>query len=290
MPAARIRFYKPAEPLQPYLSAYYFTDIESGDPVDDLMHPEWGNIRCTLSGYWTFESARSSADSRTMPARLYGPTSRTTHVVGYPPTRTASAGVLPLGWARLIGVPAHRYADRIVPLDEVFGEAAGPLFAALQAAPDDAALCAVLNDFFQRRLADSAPPPPLLGGAHALLLDPEVATAQEFATRLGLSSRQMARLSLDMFGFPPKLLLRRQRFLRTLARLRANPGEPWSHQLDAAYYDQSHFVRDFHDFMGCSPTEYFSTRRALLDAAAPLRQQAIGETLQGLHPASRKPG
>src|SRR5689334_8874685 len=187
MSAARIRFYKPAEPLQPYLSAYYFTDLDAGDPVEDLMHPEWGNIRCTLSGYWTFQSAKSSADSRSMPARLYGPTSRTTQVAGYPPTRTASAGVLPLGWARLIGVPAHRYADRIVPLDEVFGEAAAGLFAALQAAADDDALCAVLNDFFRRRLADSTPPAALLSEAHALLLDPEVATAQEFASRLGLS-------------------------------------------------------------------------------------------------------
>jgi AraC-like DNA-binding protein len=286
MSAARIRFYKPAEPLQPYLSAYYFTDLEAGAPVEDLMHPEWGNIRCTLSGYWTFQSAKSSADSRTMPARLYGPTSQTTRVAGTPPTRTASAGVLPLGWARLIRFPAHRYADRIAPLAEAFGDAADELLAALQAAPDDAALCAVLNDFFLRRLSESEPPPRLLSEAHALLLDPEIATAQEFADRLGLSSRQMARLSLDMFGFPPKLLLRRQRFLRTLARLRAHPDEPWLRQLDEAYYDQSHFVRDFHHFMGRSPTQYFSTSRALLDPAAPLRQQAIGETLQGLHPVT----
>lgn len=286
MSAARIRFYKPAEPLQPYLSAYYFTDIDAGGPVEDLMHPEWGNIRCTLSGYWTFQSARSSADSRSMPARLYGPTSQTTRVAGFPPTRTASAGVLPLGWARLIGFPAHRHADRIAPLADVFGTAADRLFAALQAAPDDVALCAILNDFFLQRLSESAPPPPLLAQAHALLLNPEIATAQEFAARLGLSSRQMARLSLDMFGFPPKLLLRRQRFLRTLARLRASPKEPWSRQLDAAYYDQSHFVRDFHHFMGCSPTQYFSSARVLLDPAAPLRQRAIGETLQGLHPVA----
>jgi AraC-like DNA-binding protein len=286
MSAARIRFYKPAEPLQPYLSAYYFTDLDAGDPVEDLMHPEWGNIRCTLSGYWTFQSAKSSADSRTMPARLYGPTSQTTRVAGIPPTRTASAGVLPLGWARLIGFPAHRYADRIAPLGEAFGAAADGLLAALQAAPDDAGLCAVLDDFFLRRLEASEPPSPLLTQAHALLLDPDIVTAQEFAARLGLSSRQMARLSLDMFGFPPKLLLRRQRFLRTLARLRAHPGEAWSRQLDEAYYDQSHFVRDFHHFMGRSPTQYFSGTRALLDPAAPLRQQAIGETLQGLHPVT----
>jgi AraC-like DNA-binding protein len=292
MPAVRITFYKPAEPLQPYLSAYYFADLAAGDPVEDRLHPEWGNVRFALSGFWTFRTARSSGDSSEgLPARLYGPTSHATDVVGYPPTRTANAGILPLGWARLIGMPAHRYADRIVPLAEAFGtEESNGLFAALQAAPDDTVSCAVLNDFFLRRLENSPQPAPLLAQAHALLVDPGITTAQAFAERLGVSSRQMARLSLDMFGFAPKLLLRRQRFLRTLQRLRSNPDDSWSRQLDDAYYDQSHFVRDFHDFMGRSPTEYFADKRVLLDPAASLRREAIGETLQGLHPASRKPG
>ena len=54
------------------------TDLTDGGPVEDLMHPEWANIRLTLSGYWTFTSARSSANSDDMPARLYGPTGHTT--------------------------------------------------------------------------------------------------------------------------------------------------------------------------------------------------------------------
>ena len=42
MSAARIRFYKPAGPLQPYLSAYYSTDHRRGDPVEDLDAPGMG--------------------------------------------------------------------------------------------------------------------------------------------------------------------------------------------------------------------------------------------------------
>lgn len=284
MGAPRIRFYRPAEKLRPYLSAYYFTDLDAGEPVADLMHPEWGNVRVTMTGYWTFESARTSANSNDMAVRLYGPTSYTTKIMGYPPTRTASAGILPLGWAHLVGLPAHRYADRIVPLSEAWGDEAHVLWRELYCARDDAAICALLDDFFERRLALRPDPPPLLVQAHALLLDPAVSTAQEFASRLGLSGRHVARLSLDMFGFPPKLLLRRQRFLRTLHVMRSRRNEPWATLLDETYYDQSHFVRDFQRFMGMSPTDYFARQRVLLDPAAPMRERVIGQTLQGLHP------
>jgi hypothetical protein len=51
-----------------------------------------------------------------------------------------------------------------------------------------------------------------------------------------------------------------------------------------ANYDQSHFVHDFHHLMGMSPREYFASPHVLLDSVAKLRQQAIGQTLQGLHP------
>jgi AraC-like DNA-binding protein len=89
-----------------------------------------------------------------------------------------------------------------------------------------------------------------------------------------------------MFGFAPKLLLLRQRFLRTLHVLRTRLDEPWAKLLDAAYSDQSHFVRDFHRFMGMSPTAYFKRPHPVLDPAALLRMREIGESLQGLHPVA----
>lgn len=67
--------------------------------------------------------------------------------------------------------------------------------------------------------------------------------------------------------------------------MRSRLDGPWVKLLDDTYYDQSHFVRDFHRFMGMAPSDYFALPRILLDPAARLRQQAIGQTLQGLHPA-----
>lgn len=288
MSTPSLRFYRPAEKLQTFISSYYFLDIPEAPPVQDMNHPEWANLRFVLSGQWTARLGSQEARSTDLPASVHGPTSRPVRVTGTPPTRTVGVGVLPVGWAHLIRQPAHLYSDRIAPLEEALPGHAARLHDALVGAANDEALRGVLDDFFLALHETRPTPSPLPGRAHALLLDPATTTVQEFAANLGLSSRHVARLSLDMFGFAPKLLLRRQRFLRTLDMMRARLDEPWARLLDETYYDQSHFVRDCRRFMEMSPTEYFALPRILLDPAARLRQQALGQTLQALHPVPPK--
>src|SRR5262249_31680847 len=157
-------------------------------------------------------------------------------------------GLSPLGWAHFIGQPAHRFADRVEPLDVVLADAAECLLDALRDAVDDGASRAVLDGFFLRLNAVGTAQPPLFIPARELLMGPAMSSAKHLASSLGLSSRHVARLSLDMFGFTPKLLLRRQRFLRTIAAMRGRPQKSWAALLDETYFDQSHFVRDCHRF------------------------------------------
>ena len=64
-----------------------------------------------------------------------------------------------------------------------------------------------------------------------------------------------------MFGFSPVRLLRRQRFLRTLARVRDALDQPLGQLIDPHYYDQAHFNRDFKAYMGMTPIAYFRSPR-----------------------------
>jgi len=114
------------------------------------------------------------------------------------------------------------------------------------------------------------------------------ADVPQFAAAAGVSSRTLHRLCLRLFGFAPKRLLRRQRFLDTLGQVRTAVGDPLREALDAAYFDQAHFYRDFRDFMGMSPRAYFTASRALMARAA-AAQAAAGVTLSfKLPPASSK--
>ena len=98
------------------------------------------------------------------------------------------------------------------------------------------------------------------------LRDPDMANVTELGARLGIGDRSLERLCGRYFGFPPKLLLRRQRFLRSLAQFMLDPHRRnWSEVLDGQYYDQAQFVRDFRSFMGMTPSEYADTPHPILE-------------------------
>jgi AraC-like DNA-binding protein len=277
-----VRFALPAPSLRRFITAYYFVDVPMGrGPVEDLLHPEWANIRFTLSGRWATRIGQVEHDPAPA-AALFGPTSSAGMVRGEDGV-VLGVGLLPLGWARFVAAPADQFADQVGPLAAVLGAQAEETLQALRQAPDDAACVAILDALFEELDAAGPPLEPVLLKAHEQLLDPRLDTVSGLAATLGLSPRHLTRLSLRMFGFAPKLLIRRQRFLRTLQAFRQRPDAALSDLIDDGYFDQSHFVRDFHLFMGMSPSRYFALPHALLGPAARERMAALGAAYQGLH-------
>ena len=278
-----VRFAVPDERLRPYLSTIWEMTVTGDGIVEDWLHPEWANIRMTLDDPWAFGPS-PDALSRLPIAIIQGPTSRPTFIRGHA-GRAFGIGVLPTGWNRLWRVSAHEWADRFTPLATIMGEDAGRLETAVKAAPDFESRVDAANRFMLAML-DKSTPSPLDDQIKALfqvLIDPASATVEQITTTLGLPQSRLARLSKRGFGFPPKLLLRRQRFLRMLGTLHARPYDEWSDFLDPQYVDQSHMIRDFQRFLGMAPSHYFALKRPVLEAATRGRAALFGQPLQGLH-------
>jgi AraC-like DNA-binding protein len=81
----------------------------------------------------------------------------------------------------------------------------------------------------------------------------------EVARLLGLSERQLERRFLERVGVTPKRFATLRRFERAVAFTRTAPSLT-AVALDAGYYDQSHFIREFRRFTGVSPGALFRTR------------------------------
>lgn len=284
MAEAAVRFAVPAERLRPFLSTYWEMAISGDGFVDDLMHPEWANIRLPLDGQWLFGPTRETL-VKVRHAIIHGPTSRPTFVRGHA-GRAFGIGVLPTGWNRFWRARASDYADRFAPLETVMGTDASIREAELRAAPDFEARVKVA-DAFMLGLLDTTKAANNDAQVQALfqvLIDPASATVEQITSTLGLPQSRLARLSRRDFGFPPKLLLRRQRFLRMLGTLHARPYDEWPDFLDPQYVDQSHMIRDFQRFLGMAPSHYFALSRPILEAATKGRAELFGQPLQGLHP------
>jgi AraC-like DNA-binding protein len=289
----RAQFAAPHPDLCSYITTYYIADIDNpnGQDVEDLLHPEWGSVRYVCRG-----AVRGGVHSEPMvsvpPVTLVGHSSLATRL-GCASVRIASFGLLPLGWHYFVGMPASRLADRSADAREVKARVDFPaMIEAVSAADSLAEISVIFDDALLHALAripksvrDDAE---LVQQVHAALLDPEISSVAEISERVGAASTQLERLCKRAFGFPPKLLLRRQRFLRTLALLMRQPQAKWGDILDPQYYDQAHFNRDFQRFFGMSPKKYLALEKPIVMAAALARMEALGDPLQGLHAPGRK--
>lgn len=282
------RFFPVSEALRPYSSIIYLTEVEAPPRVriDDYLHPEWANMRF-IEGKTMMSAIGDDALAPTPAFNLTGPTSKATHFsVGS--MRTWGIGILPMGWAKYFSLPAEELADRFcdAATHPAFADFL-PLAERLRGTNDVEGGAKAIDDFFVARLADAPRDDPAILAAHAALVDDELGSVGDFAAKLGLSERSVERLCHRVFGFPPKLLLRRQRFLRSLARFMLDPSMAWIDTLDYHYYDQAQFTRDFQRFMGMSPRAYAARPKPILGAAARARAAAAGAAVQGLHkPAS----
>lgn len=289
MAEVTVRFAMPTARLRPYLSTYYEMTVTGEGQVSDILHPEWANIRIRLHTAWDYGATAETMERLVDQAMIHGPTSHTTYVRGSA-SSMFGIGILPTGWNRLWKANAAHFADRWPPLSDLMGEAdADALVTAIAKAPDFDARAAAA-DAFMLALLDRSKRSAFDDQVSAflqVLADPANASVDQITSTLGLPQARLARLAKRGFGFPPKLLLRRQRFLRMLGTLHARPYDEWPDFIDPQYVDQSHMIRDFQQFLGMSPSRYFSLDRPILIAAARARAAMFGQPLQGLHQVTK---
>jgi AraC-like DNA-binding protein len=274
-----VHFALPAPQLRPLITTYY--GVSTPVALEDHLHPEWGNIRFTLRGEWTVERP-GCADPTPARGALFGPTDRTGIVRSDGPGSTIGAGLTALGWATLVHQSAHDHANRMHDLASIYGPRAEQLWADLCASDWDGC-CALFDRFFGELAAAAPPPDPLIERVEQALVSGNIDTVQHFADGLAMTERTLARLCHRAFGFSPKQLLRRQRFLRTLAQIGDRLDQPLATLLDGGYYDQSHFIREFRAYMGMTPLAYFNSPRQMMRRAGAERLRTAGARVQGLH-------
>lgn len=281
-----LAFFMPPEALRPYITTFYHARIvgSTSGAVVDRLHPEWANLRFVTDGEIRAAVGFDKEVSAIPTLAVTGPTSLSTRFEA-DTMRAWGIGLLPLGWSRLFGVGAADYADRIFDAQREpgFDWLSGMVELCRKDSGDLQGESDAIAAFFLRHIGPPSRRDARIVGVQRALVDPEIQHVGQLADSVGMTKRTLERLSREAFGFPPRLLLARQRFLRSLAQFMLDPTMKWTATLDPQYYDQAHFYRDFNRFMGMSPREYASRPHPVLAAAAHARMAAAGEAMQALH-------
>ncbi len=277
-----VRFYPPPEDLRRYFTTFYATEFNpvGEEPLRDSLQPEWAGLRFfdPIGPEAWVEGEEPLKDVRFFAS---GPSSRPTHFI-MPRTRMWGIGFLPLGWARYVGhnasVAANLICDgRTEPRLTMFLPLADGIFGS---EGDEAAELERIIAFFRTMDAPHPVDERRILAVHAALVDETLTTVSELVDRVAASQRTVERICARHFGFSPKLLLRRQRFMRSLAQFMLDPSLKWIGAMDSHYHDQAQFVRDFREFMGVSPREYAAAPHPILGPIMQERNRVYGTPVQ----------
>ena len=87
--------------------------------------------------------------------------------------------------------------------------------------------------------------------------DRSITTVEQLCERTALNARALQRLFKNYVGIGPKWVINRYRLHEAVAQLQQGQAADWVElALSLGYFDQAHFIRDFHALIGCTPAQY----------------------------------
>lgn len=156
-----------------------------------------------------------------------------------------------------LDAPPHVLTDSRADLADLWGGAAALRVheALWQPKLSTAARLRLIEDVLLARLARAAPSTPTLGQRAVAAIEAAhgAVRVDALADALAVSRQHLALQFRQQVGLTPKLFARICRFRRASAVLRDDGTDLAALALDCGYFDQSHLIRDFHDFAGTTP-------------------------------------
>jgi AraC-like DNA-binding protein len=208
-------------------------------------------------GLWQDAAARASAT-------VLGAMSRAGGAHGPDLPEMVGAYFRPAEAQTFTGVPGRVLADRIVPLDLLWGAEARTLPARLREVELPACLELLEATLLRRLAATRGGPatldlPRLLGWIRA---ERGQLSVERLARAAAVTRQHLARVFRERVGLSPKRYCRIARFQSALGALGAGPPVNWAGFAErCGYADQSHLIAEFRELSSLTPHRLVSERR-----------------------------
>lgn len=273
-----IRFEEPAAELKALISDYFVMDSEGPLSLNATtwMLPTGPTIRLTLTDGPIHYEAEPDVWLRRPTAGFYGPGTKACRVVTNGGV-TIGITLTAAGAARLEAPDLSTLGDGFVELSALTGDAAcEDLVANLRASDMGADAKPILDRFFAKVLARPHRRETAILRLQRALQDGDTTSVEHLGDKVGLPGHTLRRLALRHFGFTPRTLLARTRFMRSLMGLRQEGAMKGYGDIDVAYFDTSHFLRDCKRFLGMTAKRFLALDTAYLHVVIRARTAVLG--------------
>jgi AraC-like DNA-binding protein len=259
-------FHVPSPPLNSYIKRLYSPDDSISPPREKILPLPALDLKFNFGGSLQVYDANQGEPFTTLAESWVLGLWTKSHMVDWPSDlQYLGVSFKPGGAYPFLGLPLSELQNQVVPLDAIWGTYAAEVREQLYAAPTVQARFALLERFLLARLFEG--PQGLRAVQYAVA---EIAhhhgtlSIRELSERMGMSQKHLIVQFKQMVGSTPKALGRLYRFADILASIDFTQPVDWTlvaHQF--YFHDQSHFIRDFREFTGHTPTDYLRLRRQM---------------------------
>jgi AraC-like DNA-binding protein len=259
-------FYKPTPPLSKFVENFWLYEGHQAEPRSERILPTGTlelviNLRQNELRFHDVERPQNGC--RLSGAVVSGASGR-----GFVPDAEEEILIIgvhfkPGGAFPFLGLPAGDLADTHIDLQTLWGASAGRLRDRLCEARTYAERFELLQEALLSRLGQGIEQHYAVSAALEMFTKNQAGPrVREAAKDLGLSQRRFIEVFKAEVGMTPKLFSRIRRFQQTRMFIQQNPLINWADLAVAlGYFDQSHFIREFLEFSGLSPTDYLNRHK-----------------------------
>jgi len=267
----------PSPPLNFYINSFYSPNESLPLPREKILPLPGLDLKINFGGGFQVYDADQSKPFTTLTESWVLGLWTKSHVVDWPEDlQYVGVNFKPGGAYPFLGLRLSELQNQVVSLDALWGRFAAELRERLYAAPTIQARFALLEKILLARLRGIPPGlEPVQYAVAEIARHHGTLSIRRLSDSMGMSQKHLIVQFKQMAGCTPKELGRLYRFGDILASI--DPTQPVNWTLVAHqfyFHDQSHFIRDFREFSGHTPSDYLRLLRQL-HAEKPDRTQHL---------------
>lgn len=254
------KIFEPNNKLTAFVKCYWTLEADKEEtPVKNTIVPD-GTMKLIFHYGDTYKHHPSDGEIIILPkCFLIGQLTKPYVVEPLGITGTFVVRFHPNGFLPFATIPIKEMENTAVPLSVLFGEEGEEIGNRILNANSTLDRIKLIEHFLLKRLADKKTIDNVVKSTIETILDANGQfSVNEYSLRNNINRRQLTRKFSTTIGLSPKQLAKTIRIQATLKKLLSNEVVKLTDlAYENEYFDQAHFIKDFKEFTGLTPKEFY---------------------------------